>query len=87
MTIHDKFNNELHEGDHVCFVQTLSQSWTELVLAKVVSLKEEKGPRASWTEGWVEIEVIFPESLREDCVLRPSKFPKKKAASLCIKCY
>lgn len=87
MTIHDKFNNELHVGNYVCFNQSLGRSKTELIRAKVVALEEEKGSRANWTEGWIEIEVIYPEYLKETSAFRPSTFPKKKAASLCIKCY
>ena len=85
--IHDMYENELQVGDRVCFLQSLSANSKELVRAKVIGLEEEKGKRAEWTEGWVLIDEIEPEYLREEDVYRPRPIPKKKASSCCIKCF
>lgn len=85
--IHDMYGNELQIGDHVCFLQSLSTNSKELIRAKVVELIPETGKRAEWTEGWVIIDEIQPEYLRQESVYRPRPIPKKKATSCCIKCF
>lgn len=81
------YGHVILEGDHVCFLQKTSSNNTELVRAKVAALEEENGKRAEWTEGWVVIEEVQPEYLREESIWRPRPLPKKKAASCCILCY
>lgn len=85
--IHDMYGNELQVGDHVCFLQSLSTNSKEIVRAKVVGLEDETGKRAEWTEGWVIIDEIQPEYLRQESVYRPRPIPKKKASSCCVKCF